>query len=57
MKVLHASGIFEVVLPEFEAGLEITRQALLHLKVPPAQIEEYADSARRELCALGGTRN
>ncbi|HUU40583.1 MAG TPA: cation:proton antiporter, partial [Desulfatiglandales bacterium] len=31
MKDLHRLGVYEVVQPEFEAGLEFTRQALLHL--------------------------
>ena len=30
MKLLHDHGVYEVVQPEFEASLEITRQALLH---------------------------
>ncbi|MFZ7124972.1 MAG: cation:proton antiporter [Desulfobacterales bacterium] len=48
MDVLHAMGVFEVVLPEFEAALEMTRQALLHLKLSPMQIQQYADAVRRE---------
>jgi len=43
--------VFEVVLPEFEAGLEMTRQALLHLKVPPTEIHPYTDEVRHELYA------
>jgi CPA2 family monovalent cation:H+ antiporter-2 len=45
---LKSVGVFAVVQPEFEAGLEITRQALLHLHVAPADIEAYSDSARLE---------
>jgi CPA2 family monovalent cation:H+ antiporter-2 len=38
-----------VVLPEMEAGLEIARQALLHLKFPVNLIQEYTDDVRRQL--------
>ena len=48
MKELHELGVHEVVLPRMEAGLEVTRQALLHLKVPNQQIERFADEVRRE---------
>ncbi|CAN5860545.1 cation:proton antiporter [soil metagenome] len=51
MEWLHKMGVHEVVQPEFEAGLEITRQALLHLNVPPADIEHFADAVREELYA------
>jgi CPA2 family monovalent cation:H+ antiporter-2 len=45
---LHEQGVYEVVLAKMEAGLEITRQALLHLKVSEQQIELFADEVRRE---------
>jgi len=51
MKALYDSGVYEVVQPEFEAGLEITRQALLHLRVPASEIQGYTDAVRRELYA------
>jgi CPA2 family monovalent cation:H+ antiporter-2 len=51
MKMLHECGVYEVVQPEFEAGLEITRQALLHLKVPATGIQSYTDALRRDLYA------
>jgi CPA2 family monovalent cation:H+ antiporter-2 len=41
-------AVHEVVLPQMEAGLEVTRQALLHLQVPDQQIERFADEVRRE---------
>ena len=40
--------LHEVVSPQMEAGLEVTRQALLHLKVPEQQIEQFADEVRRK---------
>ena len=48
LEELHEQGVYEVVLAKMEAGLEITRQALLHLKVPEQQIELFADEVRRE---------
>ena len=51
MKALHAKGVYEVVQPEFEAGLEITRQALLHLNIPAVEIRKITDTVRRELYA------
>jgi K+:H+ antiporter len=51
MKALYDSGAYEVVQPEFEAGLEFTRQTLLHLKVPATEIQKYTDTARQELYA------
>lgn len=51
MHALHGQGVYEVVQPEFEAGLEITRQALLHLDTPAADIQKITDSVRQELYA------
>jgi monovalent cation:H+ antiporter-2, CPA2 family len=51
MKALYEQGADKVVQPEFEASLEITRQALLHLQVPENQIFKYADAVRRDLYA------
>jgi CPA2 family monovalent cation:H+ antiporter-2 len=42
-------GVAVAVLPEFEASLEMARQALLHLNVPPTEIQRYTDTARHEL--------
>lgn len=51
MQVLHDHGVYEVIQPEFEAGLEITRQALLHLNIPATEIQRFTDTIRRELYA------
>ena len=51
MHVLHDHGVYEVVQPEFEAGLEMTRQALLHFDLPPVDILKFTDSIRHELYA------
>ena len=48
---LHEHGVYEVVQPEFEAALEITRQALLHLNIPTTDIQRFTDAIRRELYA------
>ena len=45
---LYELGVHEVVLPQMEAGLEVTRQALVHLQVPDQQIERFTDEVRRE---------
>lgn len=45
---LSRAGVREVVQPEFEAGLEMTRQALLHLDIPATDVESYLDATRRE---------
>ena len=47
MKELYDAGVFEVVQPEFEASLEIIRQALIHLDIPLTAIHEYTDKVRR----------
>ncbi|MEJ2367477.1 MAG: cation:proton antiporter [Acidobacteriota bacterium] len=44
-------GVSEVVLPEFEAGLEMTRQSLLSLGIAAAEVQRYTDSVRRDLYA------
>ena len=49
MKALYERGANQVVQPEFEAGLEMTRQALLHLHVPATEILRYTDTTRRDL--------
>ncbi|HPQ70554.1 MAG TPA: cation:proton antiporter [bacterium] len=47
MEMLRNLGVYEVVQPEFEAGLEMTRQALLHMEVSAANVYQYSDVARR----------
>ena len=48
MKALYADGVYMVILPELEAGLEIARQALLNLKMPVPIIQRYTDTIRRD---------
>ncbi len=49
MKMLFDSGVEEVVQPEFEAGLEMARQALDSLELPPAEVDLHLDAVRGEI--------
>jgi CPA2 family monovalent cation:H+ antiporter-2 len=49
--LLRDLGVSEFVLPEFEAGLEMTRQSLLHLRVPPTEVHRYTETLRQEIYA------
>ena len=51
---LYALGVQEVASPEFEAGIEMTRQALIHLNVPAYDILRVASAIRRERYGLSG---
>ncbi|WP_303721964.1 cation:proton antiporter [Malonomonas rubra] len=46
MAALYEDGVYMVIMPELEAGLEIARQALLNLKIPIPTIQRYTDSVR-----------
>lgn len=49
MERLHELGVYEVVQPEFEAGMELTRQALLHLNISAQEIQRFTDGVRQDL--------
>jgi len=51
LPIFKELGCSSVVLPEFEAGLEITREALLHFSIPLMEIRNHMESRRRELFA------
>ena len=51
LRSLHEMGVHEVVQPEFEAGLEMTRQTLLHLDIPATDIQRFTDAVRDEMYA------
>ena len=53
---LYALGVQEVASPEFEAGIEMTRQALVHLNVPAYDILRVASAIRRERYGVPGER-
>ncbi|MBF0301875.1 MAG: cation:proton antiporter, partial [Desulfamplus sp.] len=48
-RALYENGVYMVVLPEMEAGLEIARQALINLEMPVTVIQEYTDAVRQQL--------
>ncbi|MCL7487765.1 MAG: cation:proton antiporter [Desulfobulbaceae bacterium] len=48
-RTLYKDGVYMVVLPEMEAGLEIARQALLNLQIPAVVIQEYTDAVRQQM--------
>ncbi len=50
-KELKKLGVSDVVLPEYEAGLEMTRQSLLRLGVPATEIQRHTNVVREELYA------
>ncbi len=52
MQALYGLGIQEVTSPEFEAAIEMTRQALLHLDVAAHEILQVASAIRRERYGL-----
>ena len=52
MQALQEQGVYEVVQSEFEASLEITRQALLHFDISPTEIQKFTDTIRQKLYAL-----
>lgn len=51
MQALYKHGVYEVVQPEFEAALEMARQALLHLDISALEIQKYTDAIRHDLYA------
>ena len=54
IQALYALGVQEVASPEFEAGIEMTRQALIHLNVPAYDILRVASAIRRERYGVPG---
>ncbi|MFH1155733.1 MAG: cation:proton antiporter [Pseudomonadota bacterium] len=48
-EIYKESGVSDVVLPEFEASLEMSRQALLRLSIPAPEIQRQTDTVRQEL--------
>ncbi|WP_321371463.1 cation:proton antiporter [uncultured Desulfuromusa sp.] len=48
MKALYDHGVYMVIRPELEGGLEIARQVLLNLKIPVPIIQKFTDDARQD---------
>jgi CPA2 family monovalent cation:H+ antiporter-2 len=57
LDTLRALGVYELVQPEFEAGLEMVRQTLAQFGVPTLEIQSFTDGVRREHYAPLYTRN
>lgn len=53
VQALYALGIQEVTSPEFEAAIEMTRQALIRFNFPAHEILRVASVIRHERYALG----
>ena len=51
MQILRELGIENIIHPEFEGGLEITRQTLSLLNIPPAELVKFTDQVRQEFYA------
>jgi monovalent cation:H+ antiporter-2, CPA2 family len=50
---LYALGIEDVTSPEFEAAIEMTREALIHLATPADDIQRVTSRMRREQYGAG----
>ena len=48
VEALYALGIEDVTSPEFEAAIEMTREALVHLTLPADEIQRVTTTMRRE---------
>src|SRR5215212_8457080 len=48
---LSRLGVYEAVQPELEVGLELGRQALVHLGIGAGEIQRFSDQVRQELYA------
>lgn len=53
VRALYALGIQEVTSPEFEAAIEMTRQALMYFNVPAHDVLRVASAIRHERYDLG----
>ncbi|OGR09020.1 MAG: portal protein [Deltaproteobacteria bacterium RIFOXYB12_FULL_58_9] len=51
LPIFKELGVNSVVLPEFEASLEMTRKALLHFPIPVTEIQQRTESLRQDLFA------
>ncbi|AHY46833.1 Sodium/hydrogen exchanger family [Rubrobacter radiotolerans] len=51
LEELGSLGVYEAVQPEFEAGLELSRQALSHLGMEAAAVQRFSDQVRSEFYA------
>ena len=54
VRALYGLGIQEVTSPEFEAAIEMTRQALMHFNVPAHDVLSVASAIRHDRYAQAG---
>jgi len=54
VRALYALGIQEVASPEYEAAIEMTRQALSYFNVPAHEILQVGSAIRRQRYGLSG---
>ena len=50
-EVFRELDVVDLIHPEFEAGLEMTRQVLLHLRIPVPEIQQQTENLRKHLFA------
>ncbi len=55
IKVFKELHVTDLVNPEFEAGLEMIRQVLLHLRIPVPEIQDHTENLRHQLLAGSAT--
>lgn len=53
--VFRELGVVDLIHPEFEAGLEMTRQVLLYLRIPVPEIQLQTENLRKRLVSRGTT--
>ncbi len=53
IRLFHQLGISDIILPEYEAGIEVTRRMLTLMNLPPQQVAAQTDSLRSEIYATG----
>jgi CPA2 family monovalent cation:H+ antiporter-2 len=54
VRALYSLGVQEVTSPEFEAAIEMTRQALMHFNVPAHDVLSVASAIRHERYSQAG---
>ncbi len=55
--VFRGLDVVDLVYPEFEAGLEMTRQVLLHLRIPVPEIQSHTENLRHQLLATAASED
>ncbi len=53
--VFRELNVVDLIHPEFEAGLEMTRQVLLHLRIPVPEIQHQTENLRQHLVSSATT--